>query len=254
MDRAVLVLLRNDRVARRTFELDVEATIGGPDDDIDVADGPVAIVRRYDGRWCIRPTSTRCRIDGDPLVGELELQRGQVLECGDARLLFLTGDLEHALDDERHVQTAIDPLTGVLHRKFLYPYAMRAPRPAALLYIDIDRMKQINDRFGHLGGDLTLRRTAANLLRAVRWPNVAMRIAGEEFVVVMPSTTRDQALARAEQIRRTAEPPFDFEGEPITATLSIGVAMIGDDVWDQVREAEDNVTRAKTEGRNRVIG
>jgi diguanylate cyclase (GGDEF)-like protein len=238
------------------YELDGETTIGGPEDDIVVGDaGPLAVVRWHDGAWRVRPTSKHCRLDGESLDDEVVLAGGEVIECSPyTEVQFLFGSRASVLDEERNVANITDRLTGSLYRKFYAPYVTRAERPTALLYVDIDMMKKINDTFGFMGGDTTLRRTAAKLRAATRWPDVVMRIGGEEFVVVMPATTLERARERAEQIRISAEPPFDFEGDPITATLSIGIAMVGDDIWEALRSAEENEVAAKVAGRNRVVG
>jgi diguanylate cyclase (GGDEF)-like protein len=156
------------------------------------------------------------------------------------------------LDEERHLRTVIDPLTKVLNRRALMTQLGRLRPPAALLLIDIDWMKRINDTYGFLGGDTTLRVTSARLRSCVTWPACVARIGGEEFVVVTPED-RGVAVALAERIRVACEPAIAFEEFQLVATVSIGVAMLSGTALGALRDADEALIRAKTAGRNRVV-
>ena len=132
----------------------------------------------------------------------------------------------------------------------------RSQRPAALLLLDIDNFKQINDRYGHAAGDALLRQLAAVLREDLREMDTPGRLGGDEFGVVLSGTDGAQALAVAERIRGHIEQarPTDSSGD-YAWTVSVGVAEINDDIGDVaawVQHADIALYRAKSRGRNRV--
>lgn len=129
--------------------------------------------------------------------------------------------------------------------------------PLSLLMMDLDRFKRVNDTFGHAAGDAVLRIFADRVREAVRRPDVLVRRGGEEFVLIMPNTERDQAATVAERIRQVVgDTPMDAGDDVhIPQTVSIGVAT-----WDGHETAEKLEQRAdeamydaKGAGRNRVV-
>jgi two-component system, sensor histidine kinase LadS len=162
---------------------------------------------------------------------------------------------------ERRAQT--DPLTGVLNRRSmierLHAACDRAKArglPIALLFIDLDHFKAINDTRGHLAGDACLRAVIGPIQGELRKSDVIGRYGGEEFVVILSSADARIAQAIAQRIRERVENlQVEGFGEPIRLTCSIGVATsdtLG--VWgeDLVAKADAAVYVAKGEGRNRV--
>jgi two-component system cell cycle response regulator len=129
----------------------------------------------------------------------------------------------------------------------------------ALLVIDIDHFKKINDSFGHGVGDEVLREFAVRLASNVRAIDLPVRFGGEEFVVVMPDTRLEDAQRIAERIRlHVAGSPFRVMGgeELLSVTISIGVAASlrsGDTPQALLRRADAAMYEAKAAGRNRVI-
>ena len=127
-------------------------------------------------------------------------------------------------------------------------------RELALLVIDIDHFKRLNDTRGHAEGDRALRALAAILRAHLRKPDVAYRYGGEEFVVMMPGASADAALALAEQLRErvAAETAHDH-----ALTISVGVAAVADrratSAEELFRDADAALYAAKTAGRNRVV-
>jgi two-component system cell cycle response regulator len=125
--------------------------------------------------------------------------------------------------------------------------------------LDIDHFKAVNDGFGHDAGDEVLREFAVRLATNVRAIDLPCRYGGEEFVVVMPGTSLEDAGMIAERIRRdVASAPFRImEGqEHLTITISVGVAasLGGDDTPDAlIKRADEGVYEAKARGRNKVI-
>jgi diguanylate cyclase (GGDEF)-like protein len=123
--------------------------------------------------------------------------------------------------------------------------------------IDVDHFKQVNDRFGHVAGDLTLRQIAACVTSSIRRHEVFARYGGEEFALLLPEADGEQAVAVCERIRaRIAAHEFAFSGRSYQVTVSIGVAITagGVDVHpaELVRAADAQLYRAKVAGRNCV--
>jgi diguanylate cyclase (GGDEF)-like protein len=165
-------------------------------------------------------------------------------------------------DAERRAQT--DPLTGVLNRRSLIERldaagvrARARGLPIALLFIDLDHFKEINDSFGHAAGDACLGAIIAPIQAELRHSDVIGRYGGEEFVVILSSADITAAHPIAERIRnRVADVEIDgFGAVPIRLTCSIGVATsdtLG--VWGEhlIAQADAAVYAAKRSGRNRV--
>lgn len=158
----------------------------------------------------------------------------------------------------------IDELTGLFNRRYLFAHldellARRRDggQDLAVLVLDIDHFKTVNDRHGHLGGDEVLRELADRMLRQVRSVDLVARFGGEEFVVVMPETSLAGAAIVAERLRAAiAEEAFSLaSGTPVPVTISIGVAaaMDGDTGVDGLlKRADDALYAAKNGGRDRV--
>jgi two-component system, sensor histidine kinase LadS len=207
---------------------------------------------------------------GKSLVGEAEplLFYGLPLSMVAAAILVALGVADRlreqrvALSDaERRAQT--DPLTGVLNRRSLierlHAACVRAQArglPIALLFIDLDHFKAINDTRGHLAGDACLRAVIEPIQKELRLSDVIGRYGGEEFVVILSSADASAAQAIAQRIRERVEGlEVAGFGPPIRLTCSIGVAAsdaLG--VWGQelVASADAAVYAAKNAGRNQV--
>jgi diguanylate cyclase (GGDEF)-like protein len=125
----------------------------------------------------------------------------------------------------------------------------------AVLLIDADRFKSINDQHGHAVGDVVLRELAARLRDRVRREDVVGRWGGEEFVVALPETTPDGAAAVAESLRAgISGTPITADGTSLAVTVSIGVAAwTGEDLDDLVSGADRALYAAKAAGRDRVV-
>jgi diguanylate cyclase (GGDEF)-like protein len=164
-------------------------------------------------------------------------------------------------DAERRAQT--DPLTGVLNRRSLIERldaaCLRARTrglPIALLFIDLDHFKEINDSYGHAAGDACLSAIIGPIQAELRQSDVIGRYGGEEFVVILNGADAAAARPIAERIcRRVAEVRVEGFGAPINLTCSIGVAAsdtLG--VWGQhlIAHADTAQYAAKRSGRNQV--
>lgn len=173
---------------------------------------------------------------------------------------FLRQKLDHSLE-----MAVTDPLTGLHNRRYmngqleaLMSRANRGGDPVAVLVLDIDHFKAVNDSLGHDAGDEVLREFSVRLATNVRAVDLPCRFGGEEFVVVMPGTTLEDAHRIAERIRRDvgASPFRILGGEPLAITVSVGVAasMGADDTpASLLKRADEGVYEAKKAGRNRVV-
>jgi two-component system cell cycle response regulator len=159
-----------------------------------------------------------------------------------------------------------DTLTGLHNRRYMETHlttlmedALMSGKPLSTLIVDIDFFKSVNDTFGHDAGDDVLREFASRLRKSVRGIDLACRLGGEEFVVVMPDTDMTIAAQVAERIRkRVAGEPFAVldASRTIDVTISIGLAVRHPDrdtPADLLRRADQALYRAKRDGRNRVV-
>ncbi|MBV8438171.1 MAG: diguanylate cyclase [Silvibacterium sp.] len=183
----------------------------------------------------------------------------QMVELASIRIagLNLSTILEH--------QSIRDSLTNVFNRRFMeialdreLRRAIRHQRPLAVLMLDIDHFKQLNDTYGHEAGDAVLREVAAIMRRAVRSEDTVCRYGGEEFVAILPELAIDDALARAESIRQlVSELRLYHHGESLREiTISIGIAIYPQNGKspDQLLSLADRALyEAKHLGRNRVV-
>lgn len=157
-----------------------------------------------------------------------------------------------------------DALTGALNRRSLEEEAarlwarcLRTGDTLAIMMLDVDHFKSINDRHGHQTGDEVLRRLAAIAQGSIRSDDYFARYGGEEFCILLPSTTEEEAWVLAERLRqRYAEMKMEFNGAYLDSTISIGVAdssQIGQELASLIAAADQAMYRAKQAGRNRVI-
>lgn len=144
---------------------------------------------------------------------------------------------DHVLRDELQHRAFHDPLTGLVNRSHLFELTERALRGhrrdrslLAVLYIDLDDFKEINDRFGHAAGDRVLVAVAAALQEAVRPQDVLARVGGDEFAIVCDHL-RDPADAAAvvERVREVLRVPIDVGGVHRVVSASVGLALAGDE-------------------------
>ena len=169
------------------------------------------------------------------------------------------------VNDKLLEQTTIDSLTGVKNRNAFDKrliaegrISRRQQTPMAILMLDIDKFKTINDKFGHLAGDQTLRLVADCLQSQLKRPtDLVSRFGGEEFAIILPNTSREGAEQVAELIRQAiAELPVMWDGKAILLTASIGVSaeIVESDTHpiELLEHADKALYQAKHQGRNRV--
>jgi diguanylate cyclase (GGDEF)-like protein len=155
-----------------------------------------------------------------------------------------------------------DPLTGALNRRALLDACTGAfasgRRRVALLMVDLDHFKQVNDRFGHLMGDAVLREAVGRMQRALGDAGVLGRYGGEEFVVLLPDASKAEAIAIAERLKQAIDEPFAADSPMAVVgsiAVSIGVAdgEQGTRVDDVLAKADAALYRAKAMGRDQVM-
>ena len=169
------------------------------------------------------------------------------------------------LFDEVNRLATIDGLTGTYNRRHFmelaqlaFDSARRFGQPLTAMMLDVDHFKSVNDRFGHHVGDQVLRALADRCRSALRSIDVLGRYGGEEFAILLPGTTRQQASkVLAERIRRrVAEEPIETDTGPVEVTISVGVAAMDASALgpnDVFKLADAALYDAKQRGRNRVI-
>ena len=252
---------------------DVPLVIGrGPECEIRIDEYSVS--RRHariqpapDGYFAEDLQSTNGTMVNDEPVARRMLRDGDYLRTGNCIFRYLVGgNVESAYHEEIYRLTIIDALTGIHNKRYLVEFldrelsrSSRYGRPLSLILFDIDHFKGINDVFGHLAGDFTLRELATRVKTVVRTEELFARYGGEEFAVVLPEAPRESAMQLAERIRTLlAEHSFRFGDSALRITVSLGVTTTSGEseltAVELLQRADKNLYQAKHEGRNRVIG
>jgi diguanylate cyclase (GGDEF)-like protein/PAS domain S-box-containing protein len=224
-----------------------------------------------DEGWRLRADGTR--FWGSILIAPLQVShdaggKAAVLPAegsGHSYSLILR-DISEQRDSHEALRRSVhcDHLTGLLNRRAFYDAAQtelqrwaRAPRDLSVAVFDADHFKRVNDTYGHQAGDAVLRHLAAVLTESFRELDVVSRIGGEEFVVLLPGTSADTAMAVSQQVcAHVAARPAKWKGEQIACSVSVGVAAMQPDVPDLdalMTRADRALYAAKAAGRNRVV-
>jgi len=199
------------------------------------------------------------------------ISKGPYTQDDIAAVSVLMAPVALALGRERVVREAqayaqaavIDPVSGLFNRRYFQARleeelhrAIRQLTSVGLLMVDLDGFKSINDRFGHVAGDMVIRDISEILRRSVRIFDVCTRFGGEEFAVMMPGGTAESAGAIAERIRQRvdayqrSEP--DLAGLRVTASIGVAVSPPGVTARDLIERADRALYHAKRAGKNRV--
>jgi diguanylate cyclase (GGDEF)-like protein len=208
-------------------------------------------------------------VDGDMVQGRRPLHEGARIHLGRQTVLSLTRQdpLERHAARQLYESSMRDPLTELYNRRYFdqrlseeHAFALRHQRPLSVILLDLDHFKQVNDTFGHPAGDEVLRQVAQLIKRCVRQEDIACRLGGEEFgVLVRVEGKEGGAKAVAERIRkRVEESPVRFGENLISITVSAGVATMGlarayETPAALLAAADEALYRAKSEGRNRTL-
>jgi diguanylate cyclase (GGDEF)-like protein len=201
----------------------------------------------------------------------VELRDGDLLRLGDVLLKFYPRhSLDALLHDHIYRLATVDTVTEVYTRRYVLDAlareirrTRRSDRALAVVGLDLDHFKSVNDRWGHDAGDQVLHAAAATVQQALRGSDILGRMGGEEFLAVLPDTPRAEALALAERLRaalagRTlALRQPDGSELPHRQTASLGVAVLTPEMSgsrELLAAADARLYEAKHAGRNRVSG
>lgn len=205
-------------------------------------------LRRADGsyRWVINTGRPRISQDGE-FIGYI----GSVTDIDERKRAE-----EHAREVALH-----DPLTGLPNRALIFEYsrhqlaeAQRSQSEGAILFVDLDRFKQINDQFGHETGDQVLLEIAKRLTECTRQADLVGRLGGDEFVILLPhlNADRERAATVARHIISSLSSPISFASKHLTITPSIGISCYPDhgrDIDTLIHAADLAMYQAKSSGR-----
>jgi two-component system cell cycle response regulator len=197
-------------------------------------------------------------------VHEQELRNGDKVKIGNTVLKFEAQDyLDVAYHDKLYQQAICDPLTGLLNRTYFQhelskfiSISSRHQHTFAVIMLDIDFFKKVNDTYGHDVGDNVLKMVAKILTRNTRGHDITARFGGEEFIILLPETSLNGAVAVAERIKMAVE-SFNFEplGCQHCITVSIGIGAFPTTAMateELLKCADDALYQAKASGRNCV--
>ena len=178
----------------------------------------------------------------------------------------IASSLSNAIQYQKIQEMAVrDGLTNLYNHRYFYERlaeewerTRRYGKTISIILLDIDFFKKINDSYGHLTGDMALRELAKMLKKHLRLVDVVARYGGEEFAIMLPETSKEDALPVAERIRKDVEgTAFKGEKETIRFTVSAGVEDTKNEKVkkpdDVVRLADEKLYKAKNSGRNRVV-
>jgi diguanylate cyclase (GGDEF)-like protein len=228
----------------------------------DASVSPAVVAERVEAAMAA-PVHENGRVIGSLTVASLVPGRSY----GSTEREVLLAFAEHAslaLTDARNFDNAVhqafhDPLTGLPNRALFLDRleqarsrVERTGAPLAVLFIDLDSFKRVNDSLGHAPGDELLIETAHRLGQCIRPGDTAARFGGDEFAVLLEDTTRtDDAVHVAQRIMRSLQSPFALSGKEVSITISIGIATQREHSDDLLRNADLALYRAKSEGKSR---
>lgn len=268
---ACVVVIHGEGLGRRADIGDAPVLVGrSSESDLVIAHNSVSRAHcriwREGSGYRIRDlgATNTTRLNDRRIEGEATLADGDQVTVGESILKFISQDSVEASYHEEIYQLAThDALTELYNRRHFIEMAdkeiaraIRHQRPLALCIVDVDLFKPVNDRYGHISGDEVLRQIAGLLRGHARSDDLAARIGGEEFALLLSECDAAAASAFADRLREAvATAVFTPGGEPQRITISIGIAELspGRDTRGALMAAADAALyRAKSGGRNRV--
>ncbi|MBW2732394.1 MAG: GGDEF domain-containing protein [Deltaproteobacteria bacterium] len=272
---ACLIVLSGNNVGQ-VYQLERDQVSIGRDVNADIQLMDAGISRRH--ARVVRESSDNFSLADDgsrngtfannqPVEAHHELKDGDKIQIGVMTILkfSLADDLEADYAQKMYDAALRDDLTGIFNRRYLgerltseFSFSRRHTRPLALLLLDLDHFKTVNDTYGHLAGDQVLREVAETIGQLIRAEDVLARYGGEEFCVLCRDTNLMRASILGERIRHhVAEATHTLSETVLTVTVSIGVVAIPDDNFEtpdaMVHAADEALYQAKAAGRNCVI-
>lgn len=181
---------------------------------------------------------------------------------GQGMALAMNNALTH---DRLQKLAALDPMTGIYNRRFgmarlseEFRRAVRTTGPLGIMMFDIDHFKKVNDTYGHLAGDRVLMQVTKTARAALREGDILMRYGGEEFLVILPAASKENARDIGERLLRMVEETSVADGDQvIRVTISVGITSYPElevaGELDLVKRADEALYSAKESGRNKVV-
>jgi diguanylate cyclase (GGDEF)-like protein len=256
----------------RRFELGTDDVLVGRDEDVEICLDLTTISRRHARLytnhlgWFVEDlgSTNGTRVNDELIADSHQLHNGDHLGFGGAVFKFIGGgNIEALYHEEIYRLTITDGLTGAATKRAFVDFlerelvrATRHSRRLALVMLDVDHFKQINDQHGHLAGDHVLRGLVSAIQREVRSDELFARYGGDEFVVVLPETDGVAAARFCERIRTRVEAlRLVWRDQTLAVTISIGAAVSekGDDLSALVARADARLYAAKQAGRNASV-
>jgi two-component system, cell cycle response regulator len=202
-------------------------------------------------------------VNGVRIRTPVPLLQGMLVKLGNCVFRFVDSLLEVEFTEALHARGITDQLTGAFNKSYIVARLgfvidlATDSRPVSIITFDFDNFKQVNDQYGHAAGDHVLKATCDLITGSfVRRTDLFARMGGEEFVIVLPDTSTEEAAAIAERLRRTLEgTTFKYDGLEIRLTSSFGVCCATSAVEPPesvLLRADELLYRSKREGRNRV--
>lgn len=225
-------------------------------------------VMLFDGTPELERLIHKAKAFDNALLSQARHLEGAELQAFIAKFQITVDELKYLLSAmfERvlGLEQGVDPLTSVLNRRFLptifsreLAIATRERTGLSVAILDVDHFKQINDRFGHPGGDIALRQIAERIQTCIRPSDLIFRYGGEEFLIILVELDGAGAVTVADCIREiVAKTPFRMpDNTSLTVTVSIGVAAYDGhpDYEFLIQSADKALYEAKNRGRNRVV-
>lgn len=265
-----LVVIHGEGLGKR-IDVGEQAVVIGRSHDADLHIPHVSVSRQHcqvwrEGNTChVRDlgATNRTRVNDAP-VEQAVLSDGDHLTVGESILKFIgEGSVEARYHEEVYQVATHDAMTGLCNRRHFIEIvdkeisrSIRHERPLAMCIVDVDLFKPINDTYGHIAGDGVLRQIGEIMRNHVRGDDIAARIGGEEFAVLLPEASIEAAVSFAERLRQAvADASFTLGEQPHRLTVSIGVAVLGpgrEERSSLMTAADAALYRAKENGRNQV--
>ena len=234
----------------------------GIESEISFSDDDVSVLRRFADLAVVALQNARLF---EKAQDEIEFRRKTEIELRNAnQILQLQIERVEMLQEQLQELAVRDPLTELYNRRYLqealeleFAHPERSNLPTAILMMDSDHLKDINDKFGHKAGDDFLVHIANVIKKSVRTGDIACRYGGDEFVAVLSNVTKDIALERAEKLREMiASHYIVHRNEKVSLSISVGIAMFPEDGIDGevlLQKADQALYEAKRMGKNRVL-
>jgi len=230
--------------------------------DVIFSEGDVSILKRFADLAVVALQNARLF---EKAQKEIDFRRKTEVELRDAnQLLQLQIERVELLQEQLKELAVRDSLTELFNRRYLqemleveFARSKRAETSTAILMMDSDQLKEINDKYGHKAGDDFLVHIANVIRASIRAGDIACRYGGDEFVMVMSNVTEDTAFERAEKLRKSIDSHhIDLRNKKVSISVSIGVAMYpvhGTSGVELLQKADQALYLAKQMGKNRVV-